>query len=119
MTDGTGSTAYAYHPVDGATFGAGNLNTIDGPLANDTVAHTYDARGRPKARSINGSANTVTVNNYDALGRVIQLTNPLGIFNHTYDPVNLLPKTITAPNGLTTEFSYQPALGDLRLQEIK
>jgi YD repeat-containing protein len=27
---------------------------------------------------------------YDALGRIVQLTNPLGSFTHTYDPVNLL-----------------------------
>jgi RHS repeat-associated protein len=33
--------------------------------------------------------------------------------------VNLLPKTVSAPNGLTTEFFYHPAVGDLRLQEIK
>ncbi len=119
MTDGTGSTLYGYHPVDGSTFGAGNLHTIDGPLANDTIAHTYDALGRPKTRSINGSANTTTVDTYDALGRVTQLTNPLGSFSHTYDPVNLLPKNVTAPNGLTTEFAYHSAVGDLRLQEIK
>ena len=118
MTDGTGSTAYAYHPVNGSTLGAGNLHTIDGPLADDTVAHTYDALGRSKTRSINGSVNTTTVDTYDALGRVMQLTNSLGIFNHTYDPVNLLPKTVSAPNGLTTTFSYHPAAGDLRLQEI-
>ncbi len=33
-----------------------------------------------------------------------------------------MPKTLTAltaPNGLTTELFYEPALGDLRLQEIR
>lgn len=119
MTDGTGTTIYSYHPVDGSTFGAGNLHTIDGPLGNDTIAHTYDALGRPKTRSINGSSNTTTVNTYDALGRVESLTNPLGTFLHTYDPVNLLPKTVSAPNGLTTTFDYHTAAADLRLKEIK
>ncbi|MEY4244416.1 MAG: hypothetical protein RLZZ245_2001, partial [Verrucomicrobiota bacterium] len=109
MTDGTGSTSYSYHPVNGSTFGAGNLHTIDGPLTNDTIAHTYDALGRPKTRSINGSANTTTVDTYDALGRVTQLTNPLGSFTHSYDPVSLLPKTVTAPNGLSTTFDYETA----------
>ncbi len=118
MTDGTGSTAYAYHPVDGVTFGAGNLHTIDGPLTNDTIAHTYDLLGRFKSQSINGIGNTTT-HSYDALSRVTQVTNPLGTFTHTYDPVNLLPKTVTASNGLITEFSYHPAVGDLRLQQIK
>jgi RHS repeat-associated protein len=119
MTDGTGTTGYAYHPVNGSTFGAGNLHIIDGPLANDTIAHTYDVLGRPKTRTINGSANTTTVNTYDALGRVESLTNPLGTFLHTYDPVNLLPKTVTAPNGLTTTFDYHTVAADLRLKEIK
>jgi RHS repeat-associated protein len=119
MTDGIGLTTYAFHPVDGTTLGAGNLHTIDGPLANDTIAHTYDALGRMKTRSINGVANTTTVNTYDALGRVESLTNPLGTFQHTYGPVNLLPKTVSAPNGLTTTFDYHTATADLRLKEIK
>jgi RHS repeat-associated protein len=119
MTDGTGSTIFSYHPVDGSTFGAGNLASFDGPLADDTVAHTYDALGRSKTLSINGAANTSTVNNYDALGRVTQFTNPLGAFQQTYDAVNLMPKLSTAPNGLTTELFNEPALGDLRLQEIR
>ena len=119
MTDGTGLTQYAYHPVDGSTFGAGNLHTIDGPLADDTIAHTYDALGRMKTQSINGAANTTTIDNYDALGRVTQFTNPLGAFSQTYDPVNLMPKTVTAPNGLTTTLDYHTATADLRLKEIK
>jgi hypothetical protein len=101
------------------TFGAGNLHTIDGPLASDTIAHTYDALGRMKTQSINGAANTTSIDTYDALSRVTQFTNPLGVFNQTYDPVNLMPKLTTAPNGLTTELFYEPALGDLRLQEIR
>ena len=148
MTDGTSNTSYTYHLVNSMTFGAGNLASIDGPLANDTIAlmsmprtawtpcghvafapvqnaykpsafFTYDTLGRPKSRSINGSANTTTVNAYDALGRVTQLTNPLGTFTHNYDPVKLLPKTITAPNGLSTTFDYETAAADLRLKEIK
>lgn len=51
------------------------------------------------------------MNNYDSLGRVTQFTNPLGVFTQTYDPVNLMPKLTTAPNGLTTELFYELALG--------
>ena len=36
-----------------------------------------------------------------------------------HDPVNLMPKTVTAPNGLTTTLDYHPAAADLRLKEIK
>ncbi|MFD2258139.1 hypothetical protein ACFSSA_15770, partial [Luteolibacter algae] len=118
MTDGTGLTSYTYHPVDGATFGAGGLHTIDGPLANDVIAYTYDALGRLKTRSINGAANTVTIDNYDDLGRVTQLTNPLGTFTHAYDAVNLMLESVSAPNGLTTSLSYLDAIGDFRLESI-
>ena len=34
----------------------------------------------------NGAANTTTINNYDALSRVTQFTNPLGVFNQTNEP---------------------------------
>jgi len=69
--------------------------------------------------SIHGAANTNTIDEYDVLGRVKQWTNPLGVFQQTYDPVNLLPKLSTAPNSQTTELFYEPAVGDLRLQEIR
>ncbi|MFN5869359.1 MAG: RHS repeat-associated core domain-containing protein, partial [Akkermansiaceae bacterium] len=117
MSDGTGSTSYTYHPVGqpGALMPA----TVDGPLANDIIAFSYDAQSRLKTHSIHGSANTTSIDAYDNLGRITQLTNPLGTFQHTYDPVNLLPKTLTAPNGMVTEFSYLNAAADLRLSEIK
>ena len=85
----------------------------------NTIAHTYDVLGRMKTQSIHGAANTTTINTYDALSRVTQFTNPLGVFNQTYDPVNLMPKTLTAPNGLTTTLDFHPAAADLRLKEIK
>jgi hypothetical protein len=72
-----------------------------------------------KTQSINGAANTTTIDTYDALSRITQFTNPLGVFNQTYDPVNLMPKTLTAPNGLTTTLDFHPAAADLRLKEIK
>lgn len=117
MNDGTGITNYTYHPV--GQLGALMPATVDGPLANDIIAFTYDAQSRLKTHSIHGTANTTSIDAYDNLGRITQLTNPLGTFQHTYDPVNLLPKTITAPNGMVTEFSYMNTAADLRLQEIK
>lgn len=119
MTDGIGITTYTYHPVDGSTLGAGNLNTEDGPLVDDTIALTYDALGRLKSRSINGTANTMVIDTYDALGRVEQLTNSLGAFTYAYHPVNLKLQSVTAPNGLTTGYSYYANTGDLRLQGIE
>ena len=59
MTDGTGLTTYAYYPVNSSpSLGAGKLQSIDGPLANDTIAFTYDELGRALSRSINGVAET-------------------------------------------------------------
>ena len=59
MTDGTGTTSYAYNSVPTSpTLGAGRLASIDGPLANDTLAYTYDQLGRTLTRTINGSANS-------------------------------------------------------------
>ncbi|MFN5639674.1 MAG: hypothetical protein ACK5AA_09040 [Akkermansiaceae bacterium] len=66
MSDGTGSTSYTYHPVGqpGALMPA----TIDGPLANDIIAFSYDAQSRLKTHSIHGSANTTSIDAYDNLG---------------------------------------------------
>lgn len=119
MSDGSGLTTYDYHPNDGSTLGAGRLKSIDSPMENDLIEFGYDAQGRLKTRRINGSANTTTIGSSDDLGRVVSLTNPLGTFEHTYDPVNLLPKTVTAPSGLVTTFDYHTAAADLRLKEIQ
>jgi RHS repeat-associated protein len=119
MSDGSGLTTYDYHPNDGRTLGAGLLKSIDSPMENDLIEFGYDAQGRLKTRRINGAANTTTIVDSDDLGRVVSLTNPLGTFEHTYDPVNLLPKTVTAPNGLVTTFDYHTAAADLRLKEIQ
>jgi YD repeat-containing protein len=54
MTDGTGTTAYTYHPARG--LGAGQIASVDGPLANDTITYTYDALGRVATRAVNGVA---------------------------------------------------------------
>jgi YD repeat-containing protein len=38
MTDGTGSTVYAYNPITGSpSLGAGRIASVDGPLSNDTI----------------------------------------------------------------------------------
>jgi YD repeat-containing protein len=54
MTDGTGTTAYTYHPA--GALGAGQVASVDGPLANDTIAYMYDVLGRVATRAVNGVA---------------------------------------------------------------
>lgn len=45
-TDGEGQTIYAYHPAASGTLGAGELATVNGSLADDTVVYRYDALGQ-------------------------------------------------------------------------
>jgi len=113
MTDGTGTTAYTYHPA--GALGAGQVATVDGPLPDDTIAYTYDALGRVVSRAINGVALGLT---YDALGRVTQEVNALGAFGYGYDGPTGRLATVTYPNGQTSAYSYLPAVQDHRLQTI-
>src|SRR5262245_33138720 len=46
MTDGTGTTNYAYKAVNTSGPGDTLLASIDGPLANDTMTFAYDELGR-------------------------------------------------------------------------
>lgn len=76
--DGTGTTTYAYKPITGGvSLGAGRLQSVDGPLVNDTITYTYDELGRELSHAINGSTASQT---FDALGRVSGTTNALGSF---------------------------------------
>jgi RHS repeat-associated protein len=117
MTDGTGTTTYAYHPV--ATppgLGAGQLASVDGPLANDTIAYGYDELGRVTSRTLNGATTTWA---YDALGRLTTLTDPIGAFTYGYAGTTGRVTSLGYPNGQTTSYAYLPVNQDLRLQTIQ
>jgi YD repeat-containing protein len=92
MTDGTGTTTYSYNPINEA-LGAGRLDSVNVPIAGTsstaTVAYNttagatgYDELGRVVSRTIDG-ANPVGTT-FDALGRVTNVSNPLGAFIYTY-----------------------------------
>jgi RHS repeat-associated protein len=115
MVDGTGTTTYTYHPAGG--LGAGQVASVDGPLANDTITYTYDELGRVASRAINGAANTTT-QMYDALGRVTSETNVLGTFTYGYVGATGRLAQATYPNGQTSSYGYYGPLGDGRLQTI-
>jgi RHS repeat-associated protein len=122
MTDGTGTTTYAYHPVTASptTLGASQLASVDGPLANDTVSYTYDELGRVATRGLAGFATTFS---YDALGRLTTAATPVGgspgNFTFTYDGTTSRPLTLSYPNGQTTQYTYFPNNGEHRLQQVK
>jgi RHS repeat-associated protein len=115
MTDGTGTTNYSYYPV--GVLGAGKLQSVDGSLDNDTITYGYDELGRVTSSQVGGSSRTET-QQFDALGRLTTLTNPLGNFTYAYDGVTRRPLSVTYPNGQQTTYAYFGNLGDRRLQEI-
>jgi YD repeat-containing protein len=116
MTDGIGTTTYGYHAVTNTQPGAGQLASVGGPLANDTITYTYDELDRVKSRAIDGVAQAVT---YDALGRVTVVTNALGTFSNAYVGVTGRVSTNYYPNGQQTVFSYYGSTNDFRLQQIR
>jgi RHS repeat-associated protein len=110
MTHGTGATTFGYDL-------ASQLTTIDGPLANDTIALSYDALGRMAGRLVNNAGAASLV--YDNYGRPQTATNPLGTFTYNYpDPVSTLLSSITSSSGLNINFSYLDVAHDQRLGEI-
>jgi hypothetical protein len=89
MTDGIGTTSYSYNAITGSvTLGAGRLGSVSVPIAGSSaaVAYTYDELGRVTGRGVDAS--TTNANNlgttFDALGRVTDVTNPLGHFIYAY-----------------------------------
>lgn len=116
MTDGTGTTLYAYNPVTTTpTLGANQLASVDGPRPNDTITYEYDQLGRRVATAIDGVASRMT---YDAAGRVVLETNALGTFTFAYDGASGRLLTNVFPNGLIVERGYGGNLEDRELQRI-
>lgn len=122
MTDGVGTTVYTYNPIpvvlSPAVTGANRLANSDGPLANESIAYTYDEVGRTVTRSINGSANPSSVH-FDALGRVDQTINLLGTFVYAYVGVTGRVDHVDYPNGQKIAYDYFDNVGDQRLKQIK
>ena len=119
MADGIGTTAYAYNPIAmPAALGAGQLASIDGPLANDTITFAYDQLGRVTNRSVNGAANSEAWT-FDSLSRVSTDTNKLGTFTNTYVGVTGRLSKVAYPGGASANFTYFPNAQDKRLQQIK
>jgi YD repeat-containing protein len=116
MVDGSGTTNYGYNPITATpTLGAGQLASIDGPWANDTVAYTYDQLGRVVSRAINGVIESTT---FDAAGRTGSINNALGTFNYTYDGATARVASVTHSGGVKSTYAYLPNSQDRRLQRI-
>lgn len=115
--DGSGTTTYSYHAITATPPpGAGQLQSVDGPLLNDTITYGYDELGRVISRSLNGIASSVS---FDALGRPGTSNNALGQFTRGYDGVTARLQTLTFPNGQSTAYSYFDNNTDRRLQTLQ
>jgi RHS repeat-associated protein len=116
MMDGSGSTLYSYNPILATpALGAGALASVDGPLPNDTITFTYDERGRPARRSINGAGTALS---YDTAGRVLAETNALGTFAFAYDGSSRRLASVSFPNSQVHERSYGNVGQDFLLRRI-
>jgi YD repeat-containing protein len=127
MTDGVGQTIYGYKPVTNpAQPGAGRLETIDGPWANDTMVYSYDQLGRVVGRTINGAVNQVGLA-YDSIGRIESMSTPIGGFAPAYVGTSDQLDYLDYPNGQRIDYDYYPNVpavpgtgnGDRRLKEIR
>ncbi len=116
MTDGVGVTRFAYYPVSSIGLGAGRLQTIDGPAANDTETFVYDELGRIREQSINGEVENVI---YDSLGRISATHNLLGHFERSYDGPTSRLRAISTQTGPQTIFEYYGKDQDRRLQSLQ
>jgi len=119
MIDGIGTTTYGYNPIAvPPALGAGQLASIDAPLANDTITFSYDQLGRVTNRSINGAVNSETWT-FDSLGRVSTDVNKLGTFTNTFVGVTNRLSKLAYPGGASANYLYFPNAQDKRLQQIR
>ena len=132
MTDGTGVTSYNYGPYStyssytdfpsNSTSGSGQLvrETKVGStgFASYTINCGYDQLRRQTSLFIDDPANRSGVD-YDSLGRVVGVTDPLGTFSYSYVGTTRRLDFTNYPNGQQTTYSYSGNTGDNRLHQIK
>lgn len=116
VTQGAEVTAMTYVPATNGQKGAGLLATVDGPLANDTVAYTYDAVSRITGTSVNGVPRTVVI---DEASRISSVTNSLGTITlgYTGGVVGQLTSE-TLPNGQINSRQYATSPESPRIQSL-
>jgi RHS repeat-associated protein len=115
MTDGTGTTTYAYVPV--GRLGALKMAQESGPLPNGEIAYSYDALGRVASRTVGGASPETFA--YDKIGRLVDHTDALGRFATNYLGETGQPTARRLVGGsVATAWSYLPNSGDRRLAGI-
>jgi len=118
MTDGAGTTAFAYNAVGiPPALGAAQLASVDGPVpgGSDTITYAYDELGRRVSRTLDGQTTTFR---FDALDRVEIVAHPIGDFAYGYTgPAGRLT-SLRYPNGTSTTYAYFSGSLDRQLREI-
>ena len=119
VTDGIGTSAYAYGDVGSA--GANRIKNITTPVAgstgvSDVLAYTYDALNRVTKRTLNGSDQTKA---YDALGRVTSVANALDNFTYGYSDATARVSQISSTKGPGLALTYYDGTGDELLRQMK
>jgi RHS repeat-associated protein len=115
MTDGNGTTQYAYVPV--GALGALQLQQETSPLPNSAIGYAYDALGRLASRSVAGAG--AESFGYDAIGRLTSHASDLGAFALSYlGQTSQIAARQLADSTLATTWSYLPNSGDRRLAGI-
>ena len=102
QTDSTGTTTYNYESLTNRLSG---INYSNG----SSISYTYDVVGRVKTVTEKGTATGIaytTEYDYDALGNLSWIKDPLGgITTQKYDVVNRLKERVL-PNGVKTVYEY-------------
>ena len=120
MVDGIGTASYSYYPFGSGgpgALGAGRVQSVDGPFANEMVSYQYDQLGRVTKRTVDGMDETF---GYEPLGRLQTDTNALGTFTYGYDGTTGRVSSVGYPNGQQALYSYsEDNTQDRRLSQIK
>jgi RHS repeat-associated protein len=114
MTDGTGTTNYAYGAV--GALGSLQLAQENSSFQDETIRYGYDSLGRLISRAVDSSTETWA---YDSLGRMITHTGDLGTFDLTYlgQTAQLTGRHLQGLS-IGTNIAYEPNVDDRRLKAI-
>jgi RHS repeat-associated protein len=113
MTDGQGTTVYAYIPVGSP--GANSLASVTGPVG-DAATFSYDIAGRMTGRTVNGASETQT---FDPLWRTKSTTNALDTFTMEYLGLTGQVTGVNSTQGPNLQYTYGTNIADRRLAQIK
>ncbi len=111
MLDAAGYTA-AIQPPDRPAHlfdytPTGNLARYTPPLVggeNEAVEYSYDGAGRlTSALLADGALVTLA---YDANGRLVTMSEPLGSHQYSYDAVSGFPSSVSSPGNVTIGYGY-------------